>query len=303
MRIIIYKSSNFIFYFDLKYYIICIGKESDIMLGRKKKMTSKKYVFIGVVIVIIILLIIFSFTLKEDRKLNPVESFLRDTLSYAEKIVTYPFSYITTKTREYNKLKDVNEENDILETSLDRIDAIETENVELRRQIDALKNELNIDYTLTDYEYLNATVTSRSVGYWYNTITINKGSYNGIKKDMVVINSKGLIGKIIKTSTFTSDVRLITTSDTNNKISVHISNGDYDLEVEGISNTKDVRVGDYVYTSGLGGIFPSGILVGTVSEISTDSYDLAKIIKVKPSSDFTDINYVSILKRKDSNDY
>ena len=75
------------------------------------------------------------------------------------------------------------------------------------------------------------------------------------------------------------------------------------LEVEGISNTKDVRVGDYVYTSGLGGIFPSGILVGTVSEISTDSYDLAKIIKVKPSSDFTDINYVSILKRKDSNDY
>ena len=287
------------------------------MLGRKKKMTSKKYVFIGVVILIIILLIIFSFTLKEDRKLNPVESFLRDTLSYAEKIVTYPFSYITTKTREYNKLKDVNEENDILETSLDRIDAIETENVELRRQIDALKNELNIDHTLTDYEYLNATVVSRNVGFWYNTITIDKGTYNGVEKDMVVINSKGLIGKIIKTSTFTSDVRLITTSDTNNKISVHISNGDYDLyglinsydyndnylEVEGISNTKDVRVGDYVYTSGLGGIFPSGILVGTVSEISTDSYDLAKIIKVKPSSDFTDINYVSILKRKDSNDY
>lgn len=284
------------------------------MLGRKKKMTSKKYAFIGVVILIIILLIIFSFTLKEDRKLNPVESFLRDTLSYAEKIVTYPFSYITTKTREYNKLKDVNEENDILETSLDRIDAIETENVELRRQIDALKNELNIDYTLTDYEYLNATVTSRSVGYWYNTITINKGSYNGIKKDMVVINSKGLIGRVIKTSTFTSDVRLITTSETNNKISVHISNGDnnlyglinnYDysknlLEVEGISNTKDVDIGDFVYTSGLGGIFPSGILIGSVSEITTDSYDLAKIIKVKPSADFSNINYVSVLKRKDS---
>lgn len=284
------------------------------MLGRKKKMTSKKYVFIGVVILIIILLIIFSFTLKEDRKLNPVESFLRDTLSYAEKIVTYPFSYITTKTREYNKLKDVNEENDILETSLDRIDAIETENVELRRQIDALKNELNIDYTLTDYEYLNATVTSRSVGYWYNTITINKGSYNGIKKDMVVINGRGLIGRVIKTSTFTSDVRLITTSETNNKISVHISNGDnnlyglinnYDysknlLEVERISNTKDVDIGDFVYTSGLGGIFPSGILIGSVSEITTDSYDLAKIIKVKPSADFSNINYVSVLKRKDS---
>ena len=121
---------------------------------------------------------------------------------------------------------------------------------------------------------------------------------------MVVISSKGLIGKVIKTSTFTSDVRLITTSDTSNKISVHISNGDnnlyglinsYDynknvLELEGISNTKDVNIGDYVYTSGLGGVFPTGILIGIVEEITTDSYDLAKIIKVKP--------YVSNLKRK-----
>ena len=80
-----------------------------------------------------------------------------------------------------------------------------------------------------------------------------------------------------------------------------INNYNYEtntLEVEGISNTKDVNIGDFVYTSGLGGIFPSGILIGKVTEITTDSYDLAKIIKVTPSVDFTDINYVSILKRK-----
>ena len=130
---------------------------------------------------------------------------------------------------------------------------------------------------------------------------------------MVVVNSTGLIGKIIRTTTFTSEVRLITTSDTNNKISVSISNGnnkinglinryDYEnnlLEVEGISNTEEVNVGDFVYTSGLGGVFPSGILIGTVESITTDEYDLAKIINVKPSADFNDINYVAILKRKD----
>ena len=211
-------------------------------------------------------------------------------------------------------LKNVRKENDKLETSLDRIESIEAENIELRRQLEELKKELNIDYTLSDYEYLNATVISRNVGFWYNTITIDKGSYNGVEKDMVVINAKGLIGRVIKTSTFTSDVRLITTSETNNKISVHISNGDsnlyglinnYDynennLEVEGISNTKNVNIGDYVYTSGLGGVFPSGILIGKVEEITTDSYDLAKIIKVTPSADFSNINYVSILKRKEN---
>ena len=59
-----------------------------------------------------------------------------------------------------------------------------------------------------------------------------------------------------------------------------------------------MNIGDYIYTSGLGGVFPAGILIGKVSEITTDSYDLAKIIKVQPTVDFTDINYVSVLKRK-----
>ena len=282
------------------------------MFGRKKQSISKKYILILIIILIILLLIIFSFTLKEDRKLSKAESLLKDGLIYSEKIITYPFDYIKENIKEYKKLKDVNKNNNILETSIDRIDSIEAENIELRRQLETLKEELNINYTLSDYEYLNATVVSRNVGYWHNKITINKGTYNGVEKDMVVISSKGLIGKVIKTSTFTSDVRLITTSDTSNKISVHISNGDnnlyglinsYDynknvLELEGISNTKDVNIGDYVYTSGLGGVFPTGILIGIVEEITTDSYDLAKIIKVKPSADFNDINYVSILKRK-----
>ena len=282
------------------------------MFGRKKQSISKKYILILIIILIILLLIIFSFTLKEDRKLSKAESLLKDGLIYSEKIITYPFNYIKENIKEYKKLKDANKNNNILETSIDRIDSIEAENIELRRQLETLKEELNINYTLSDYEYLNATVVSRNVGYWHNKITINKGTYNGVEKDMVVISSKGLIGKVIKTSTFTSDVRLITTSDTSNKISVHISNGDnnlyglinsYDynknvLELEGISNTKDVNIGDYVYTSGLGGVFPTGILIGIVEEITTDSYDLAKIIKVKPSADFNDINYVSILKRK-----
>ena len=285
------------------------------MFGQKKKSIPKKYVLLIVIVLIIVLFVIFSVSLKKERELNKVESFFKDTLIYVEKIVVYPFNYVKNKISDYNELKNVKKDNDILETSMDRILSIETENIELRRQLEALKEELDIDYSLTDYEYLNASVISRNVGYWYNKITIDKGSYNGVEKDMVVITSKGLIGRVINTTTFTSDVKLITTSDTNNKISVHISNGDTNLyglingynyndnvlELEGISNTKDVNIGDKVYTSGLGGIFPSGILIGTVSEITTDSYDLAKVIKVKPSADFSDINYVSILKRKSDN--
>ena len=225
----------------------------------------------------------------------------------------YPFNWVFKKIDDYNELKDIREKYQTILPEIDRVDSLITENTELRKQLEAMKEELNITYTLNEYEFLNATVISRNISYWYNTITIDKGTYNGIEKDMVVVNSDGLIGKVVSTTTFTSDIKLLTTSDTNNKISVAISNGknklyglikDYNynnnyLEVEGISNTESVSIGDYVYTSGLGGVFPSGILIGKVSEITTDEYDLAKIINVSPVANFDNINFVAVLKRKE----
>lgn len=279
----------------------------------KRRRQKNKYILITIIIIIIIILAIFSFTLKEDRQLNKVESLIKDTVTSIEKVVAYPFNWIFNKIDDYNELVNIREKYQELLPEVDRIDSLMTENIELRKQLEAMKEELDIDYTINDYEFLNATVISRNVSYWYNTITIDKGSYNGVEIDMVVVNSDGLIGKVVSTTTFTSDVKLLTTSDTNNKISVAINNNgnklyglikDYNyknnyLEVEGISNTESVSVGDYVYTSGLGGVFPSGILIGSVSEITTDEYDLAKIINVSPIADFDDINYVAILKRKE----
>ena len=279
---------------------------------KKTKYIEKKYIVLAIIAIIMIVLGILSFVLKKKEKLNIVESFLKDTIVSVENVIFYPFRYVVNFFDEYKDLRNIKKEYDILTTSLNRIESIETENIELRKQLESLQKELNIDYSLTDYEYLNATVISRNIGYWFNTITINKGSSNGVYEEMPVINADGLIGKVISTTAVTSTVRLITTSDTNNKISVAIIsdnnklygliNGyNYEnetLEVEGISNTKTVRVGDLVYTSGLGGIFPSGILIGKVDSITTDSYDLSKIINVKPSVFFEDINYVSVLKRK-----
>ena len=279
----------------------------------RRKDKGAKNILIIIIIIVIIILAIFSYTLKEDRQLNKFESLIKDTVTSVQKIVSYPFNYVINKIDDYNSLKDIREKYQELLPQIDRIDSLTSENIELRKQLDAMKEELNINYTINGYEFLNSTVISRNISHWYNTITIDKGSYNGVEVDMVVVNNSGLIGKVISTTTFTSDVKLLTTSDTNNKISVAISNGkkklygvikDYNyknnyLEIEGISNTESVSIGDYVYTSGLGGIFPSGILIGKVKEITTDEYDLAKIINVELSADFDDINYVAILKRKE----
>lgn len=280
----------------------------------RRKELKTKHILIIIIVIIITILAIFSFTLKEDRQLNKFESLIKDTVTGITTVITFPFKWVTNKVDDYIELVNIREKYQALLPQVDRIDSLMTENTELRNQLESMKEELNIDYTLSDYEFLNATVISRNISYWYNTITIDKGSYNGVEVDMVVVNSQGLIGKVVSTTTFTSDVKLLTTSDTNNKISVAISSDnkklyglikDYNyktnyLEVEGISNTKSVSIGDLVYTSGLGGVFPSGILIGKVSEITTDEYDLAKIINVSPIADFDDINYVAILKRKEN---
>ena len=281
----------------------------------RRKNISSKHILIIIIIIVIIILAIFSFTLKEDRQLNKFESLLKDTVTSVSKVVSLPFNFISDKINDYKELVDIREKYQDILPEVDRVDSLMAENAELRKQLESMKEELDIDYTINDYEFLNATVISRNISYWYNTITIDKGTYNGVQVDMVVVNSDGLIGKVTSTTTFTSDVKLLTTSDTNNKISVAISSNnkklygvikDYNynnnyLEVEGISNTESVSVGDLVYTSGLGGVFPSGILIGKVSSITTDEYDLAKIINVKPIADFDDINYVAILKRKELN--
>lgn len=283
-------------------------------MNRKRKKLEPRYIILIVTVVIIILIAVLSYALRSDKKLNTFESIVKDVVVEVQKIVYFPFKNFSTMISDYNSLKNVLEENKILKSNVEKIESLEAENVALKKELEEMKNELNIEHVLSDYDYLNATVVSRNAATWYNNLTIDKGSHNGIEEGMVVINSTGVIGRITNVSTFSSDVKLITTTDTNNKMSVTITNGDkkltglingYDyktgyLEIEGISNTDNVAIGDLVYTSGLGGVFPNGILVGKVADITTDVYDLSKIINVTPSANFEDINYVTVLKRADS---
>ena len=282
-------------------------------MNRKRKKLKNKHVYV-IVLIIVVVIAVLSYTIKADKKLNTFESLIKDCVVQTQKLFYTPIKSFGSMIDDFFSLNDVLEENKILKSNVEKIESLEAENIALKQEINKLKEELNVERVLSDYDYLNATVISRNSFFWYNTLTIDKGSHNGIEEGMVVLNSTGLIGKIENVSTFSSDVKLITTNDTNNKISVTVTNGDtkltglinaynYDdgfLKVEGISNTATVNVGDLVYTSGLGGVFPKGILIGRVENITTDVYDLSKIINVKPSANFDDINYVTILKRTDN---
>lgn len=179
---------------------------------------------------------------------------------------------------------------------------------EMKDDIQELKDLLNIQKVLSDYSYINASVIERNRSYWFNTITIDKGANDGIQEKMAVVSSQGLIGKISKVFPNMSEIKLITTSDLSDKTSVVIAKetntyGIIDkyqnnyLEVVLITKNGNVQIGDKIQTSGMGGVYPSGILIGTVSDIKKNKYDIGEILLVTPSADFNKLKYVSVLKR------
>ncbi len=279
----------------------------------KRKKLETKYIIIIFIGIIVFLLAFFSFTIKDNRNLTGIEKVTKDSVLFVTKILIYPFDYIAKNVNEFLSLKEVYKENEILKKNLDRYDYIYNQNVELKRQNDEMKKLLDIDYTIDEYDYVNASIISRNIDYWYDTITINKGGKSGVKKNMAVVSSKGLVGKIIKVSNYTSDVKLITSSNTNNKISVIINNDSnvlygvlsgYDsksglLLIEGISDTTDVKIGSDIYTSGLNDMLPSGIIIGKVSKIEKDNYGLSIIVHAKSNAYINDISMLSVLKRKE----
>lgn len=280
------------------------------MYKKWKKMEKKYVILIGTLGLVLVLGIIIT-TLRDERKLNPVEKIVKDSGLFVEKILFTPIHFIQEKIEEQKEKQNLYEKYKELEQAKEEIDSVNAKNEELARELRQLKEVLELNETLDQYSYFNATIINRNLGYWHNTVTIDKGEVDGVQIDMPVIVKNGLVGKVIKTSYFNSTVKLLTTEDINNKISVRIQIGEefvyglltsYNIEkhvfiVEGMDTNKTISVGSVVTTTGLGDIFPSGILIGKVKNITTDSFDLAKTLEVESAVDFDNISFVTILKR------
>ena len=279
---------------------------------RKNKL-EKKYMILIVVVIVAIVLGMITNIVRTERELSPIEKSIKDTVLLANKVVYAPIKFVKDKITEYQEKQDLYEKYKTLEKKVKETELINAERLELKKEVEDMKKTLELNHVLGESSYLNATVVNRNLGYWYNTITIDKGEKNGVKKDMAVIVSEGLVGKVIKTTAFNSTVKLLTSDDANNKISFKIQAGDqyvYGLlsgynkknrtfSIEGISTNMKIPKGSIVTTTGMGDIFPSGIMIGKVKSIKTDNFDLAKTVIVEGTVDYDDLNYVTVLKRKD----
>ena len=263
-------------------------------MKKKKQNKNDKWIIIGLILGIILCLFI---SVQIDRKTGKVESILKDIVVFTEKMIMFPFTSL-------NKEKGKNQsESYLIQKNV---------NESLEKEIQELKEVLELNRTLTEYDCVNSTILSRNKSYWFNTITIDKGSSSGIKTGMAVITKNGLIGKITKVSHNSSEVKLITSDDTKFKISIAIKTNDVDnyailngydhkeglIKATGIDKTTPINQGDVVVTSGLGSMFPGGIFIGNVEKIEKDKYDLSKTVYIKTKQNFNEIHYVTVLKEK-----
>lgn len=273
-----------------------------------------KYMVVAIIILFIVFVSVTSKSLNnEERELNFFEKAIKDTGTFCQKIFYAPIGFVKEKIEVMNESDDLYKKYTDLKEKVEKTELYYAQIEELQKEITELKSTLNLNATLSEYNYVNATVVNRNIGYWYNSLNIDKGSKNGIKEGDAVITSNGLIGKIVNVSNFSSTVKLLTSDELNTKISVKINIDDeknlyglligYDKEsniykIEGITDPDSVKEGDLVTTTGLTDYFPSGILIGHVSKIVKDEYDLNSIVEVKPSVSFEDISIVTVLNRK-----
>jgi rod shape-determining protein MreC len=197
-------------------------------------------------------------------------------------------------------------ERDKLRTELGRLQLAQNENDELR---DLVEYERNAG--IEAYEPIAARVYSRSNSSWYSTITINKGSSDGLRKDQPVINGKGLVGKVKNVSDGNAAVMLLTGAEfgasavaakANQTGSIQpVAGSPGDLLLDLVENAKAVRTGDRVLTAGttssaLPSVFPRGLLIGTVERIEGEG-ELDRTIHVEPAADLRELDFVRVLTK------
>ena len=270
---------------------------------------SRGFVIMLAVIAVLAILIAVTYdrvqvTFIEDAVnsvLSPIQSF---SVKASNSIIDF-FERVFSST-------DLDKENEQLKVQLAQYEIIENELNTLREENERLKGLLNYTDITQNDTYVTARVIGKSQGVWFSEFTVNAGRNDGVMENQAVVNSKGLVGRVSSVSANTCKVTSIIDSTSDVSVMVErtrdygfargILNVDKNekLELYYLPSGYDLVPGDNILTSGIGGIFPKGIAIGTVTEVSRandDTEDRNAIIQ--PAVDFLRLEEVMIVNMEE----
>jgi rod shape-determining protein MreC len=201
----------------------------------------------------------------------------------------------------------VKKENSELKTQLQALTGKLVNYDELQRQNDQYKAYIGIKDANPDFKFASAMVISRDPGQWFSAFTIDKGSIDGIKPKDPVMTADGLVGYVseVMPTSCTVTTILDPTTQVGTIIShtgdICVSQGSRELAADGqlkiidILRNSAVSKGDIIITSGISGIYPKGLKIGTVGDIKLDSGGMSLYAMIQPMVNISEIKYVSII--------
>ena len=268
--------------------------------------SNKKAETIGIIITVVVLIIL---VILSNAKLSNV-SHLGNIVNTIVMPIQNGYTYLKNKIEKNNtffanieKLSEENakleEENNKLGQELRELEIIKSEN-------ETLKEYLELTEKYTSYTTVPGYIINKDISNYSNTFVINIGSNDGVKENMTVIADKGLVGHVISVNNNTAKVQTII--DPSSSVSVVFSSsaetaickGTLDssvLKATYISTTANVLENDTVETSGMGGIYPKGIMIGTVKEINNTKNIIDRNAIITPAVDFDKLETVLVIKQ------
>ena len=226
----------------------------------------------------------------------PVQRAAADVGSWFSRRVSF-FANMNSLHYENQRLR---EENIMLQLEIDRLRLMEKDNI-------ALSELLVIDQRYPDFPKTGARVIATDPGNWRSTFTVDRGAVHGIERNMVVLGPGGLVGRV--TEVRSNNSKVVALLDDTSSIAVQslrtgetgILKGDMLLMQNGLSRMEyidinaDIQEGDEIVTSHLSGIYPPGISVGFVTQITPDLNSITKTAIIRPRVNFRQLEAVLII--------
>ncbi len=264
--------------------------------------TSQARKFIIPILIFLLALSLISANLHSRENMSFFESLVVGITSPVQKAVWGIIGGVGSLWRGYFYLVGLEQENQDLKRELQELKLQMNRYREADLANERLRALLNFKKSIAT-PLLPAQLVAFDPSGWFQTILIDKGRNDGVVQDMAVVSSEGLVGRVIGVGNHHSKVLLIL--DGNSAVDAYIQRSrargvlvGLGLELcllKYVQRNEDVQVGDQVISSGMGGVFPKGLLVGTVQEVVRGSSGLFQRVEVEPAVNFSRLEEVLVV--------
>ena len=261
------------------------------------KLTTDK-----ILVLVVILLIIISLILPKKYFWGPIKGVFTAVAVPIQQVINKSTSSASNFLSTIAKISQLAKENKALKKENEQLLSEKTQSIEIEKENEILREQLDFQKRAS-FKLLPAEVIAKEPTNIQESIIVNIGKDKGVEKGMPVISSGMLVGKVSEVNFTSSHILLITNPNSIINVMLQESRANglakgelgYGLVMESIPQDVKVNISDLVVTSGLGGNFPKGLLIGKVSEIISKQSEIFQSATLRPVLDFSKLELVFII--------